>query len=174
MLNELIILGQGPTHVDCDYHCETWGVNGGYSFAKRLDKLFMTDSLQGEVLHEEYGLSALLKFRGTIVLAKHFPVFDGLNIPIEIYPINDIQSEFHNTVFFSNSICYMLAYALYNKYSKIWIYGVDFPPGIEKKQEEAGITFWMGVALGKEVEITVPKNSTIGKTWNNKMYGGFR
>jgi len=86
MLKELIILGQGPTCVDCTYHCETWGVNGGYAHAKRLDKLFMTDDLSNEILEEEYKVDKLLEFNGTLVLPKHFSVFDGLGIPIEIYP----------------------------------------------------------------------------------------
>ena len=110
-LKELIILGNGPSRVECKYHCETWGVNGGYGFAKRLDKLFMTDSLEGEVLTEEYNVEKLIEFNGSLVLAKHFPVFDGLGIPVEIYPIDEVLAKFP-TRFYSNTIAYMIAYAL--------------------------------------------------------------
>ena len=37
MTQELIILGCGPTHVECPYDKEVWGVNGTYTFAKKLE-----------------------------------------------------------------------------------------------------------------------------------------
>ena len=185
-LKELIILGQGPTRVDCTYHCETWGVNGGYGFAPRLDKLFMTDSLEGEVLEEEYRVDKLLEFKGTLVLPKPFPVFDGLNIPVEIYPIDEVLAKF-KTRFFSNTIAYMLAYALLHTeivvdnpiglprvvsgYNKIWFYGIDMMTNTSYVQEKGGVEFWMGVALAMGVEIINTRGSATGKTWNGKMYG---
>ena len=169
-MKEVIILGCGPTHIECAYHCETWGVNGGYNFAKRLDKLFMTDSLDGEVLEEEYRVETLREFNGTLVLAKHFPVFDSLGIPIEIYPINEILSRF-KTRFFSNTICYMIAYALYHGYEKIWFFGMDMMPRTCYLQEKGGVEFWMGVALGMGVEVINTESSATGKTWNGRMYG---
>lgn len=170
MSKSVIILGCGPTHKECTYHTETWGVNGGYNFAKRLDKLFMTDSLEGEVLEEEYYVDTLKEFGGTLVLAKHFPVFNGLGIPIEIYPIDEIIAKF-NTRFFSNTICYMMAYALYYGYEKIWFYGIDMMPNTCYLQEKGGVEFWMGVALGMGAEVINTEASATGKTWNGRMYG---
>ena len=185
-LKELIILGNGPSRVECQYHCETWGVNGGYAFAKRLDKLFMTDSLEKEVLEEEYNIEKLIEFNGTLVLPKPFSVFDGLNIPIEIYPIDEVLNRFE-TRFFSNTICYMLAYALLRTkviqesgdfmsrvidgYNKIWFYGIDMMTNTTYAQEKGGVEFWMGIAHTMGVEIINTKSSATGKTWDGKMYG---
>ena len=185
-LKELIILGNGPSRVECPYHCETWGVNGGYSFAKRLDKLFMTDSLEGENLYEEYNVEKLIEFNGTLVLPKPFPVFDGLNIPFEIYPIDEVLAKFP-TRFFSNTIAYMLAYALLKTksiqghddpmprviegYNKVYFYGIDMMTNTSYIQEKGGVEFWMGIALGIGVEIVNPVTSATGKTWDGKMYG---
>lgn len=183
---ELIILGNGPSRTDCKYHCETWGVNGGYSFAKRLDKLFMTDNLKGEVLDEEYNVQKLLEFKGTLVLAKPFPVFDGLNIPFEIYPIDEVLAKF-NTRFFSDTIAYMMAYALLKTktiqgpddlmprviegYNKIYFYGIDMMSNTTYVQEKGGVEFWMGIALAMGVEVVNTRGSATGKTWDGKMYG---
>jgi len=183
---ELIILGNGPSRVECPYHCETWGVNGGYSFAKRLDKLFMTDSLAGEVLEEEYNVEKLIEFSGTLVLPRPFPVFDGLNIPYEIYPIDEVLAKFP-TRFFSNTIAYMLAYALLKTksiqghddlmprviegYNKVYFYGIDMMTNTSYIQEKGGVEFWMGIALGMGVEVINPITSATGKTWDGKMYG---
>ena len=185
-IKELIILGNGPTRVDCPYHCETWGVNGGYAFAKRLDKLFMTDSLEGEILEEEYNIEKLIEFNGTLVLPKHFPVFDSLGIPIEIYPIDEVLAKF-KTRFFSNTIAYMMAYALLHTtsiqeldgpilrvidgYDRIYFYGIDMMTNTTYVQEKGGVEFWMGIALAMGVEIINTKGSATGKTWNGKMYG---
>ena len=185
-LRELIILGQGPTRVECKYHCETWGVNGGYVFAERLDKLFMCDTLEGEILTEEYNVEKLLEFKGTLVLPKPFPVFDGLNIPVEIYPIDEVLAKFP-TRFFSNTIAYMMAYALLHTktiqesndpmpkvvegYKKIWFYGMDMMSNSSYMQEKGGVEYWMGVALGMGVELTNTNGSATGKTWDGKMYG---
>ena len=185
-LKELIILGNGPSRVECRYHCETWGVNGGYSFAKRLDKLFMTDSLEGEVLDEEYNVEKLLEFNGNLVLAKYFPVFDGLNIPFEIYPIDEVLTKFP-TRFHSNTITYMIAYALLHTksiqgpddpmpkvvdgYNRIYLYGIDMMSNTSYVQEKGGVEFWMGIALGMGVEVVNTRNSATGKTWDGKMYG---
>ena len=186
MIEELIILGNGPSRVECPYHCETWGVNGGYAFAKRLDKLFMADSLEGEILEEEYNVEKLLDFKGILVLAKPFPVFEGLNLPYEIYPIDEVLAKF-DTRFFSDTIAYMIAYALLKTktiqgpkdlmprvvsgYNRIYLYGIDMMSNTSYIQEKGGVEFWMGIALGMGVEIINTRGSATGKTWNGKMYG---
>ena len=102
--------------------------------------------------------------------SKHFSVFDGLGFPIEIYPIDEILARF-KTRFFSNTICYMIAYALYHGYEKIWFFGMDMMPRTCYLQEKGGVEFWMGVALGMGVEVINTEGSATGKTWNGRMYG---
>lgn len=185
-MKELIILGNGPSRTKCDYHCETWGVNGGYAFAKRLDKLFMMDSLEGEVLQQEYDVQKLVAFDGTLVLTDYYHVFDGLNLKYEIFPMKECLKKF-DTRFYCNTIAYMLAYALlYTKseqgpdelmpkvvegYNKIWMYGIDMMSNTTYVQEKGGVEYWMGIALGMGVEVIIPKESAVGKTWDGKMYG---
>ena len=185
-LRELIILGNGPSRTQCNYHCETWGVNGGYSFAKRLDKLFMMDDLSQEVLEHEYDIQKLLFFDGSIVLAKYFPVFEGLNIPYEVFPIEECLEKF-KTKFYCNTIAYMLAYALLyttsrqgpndpmprvvDGYHKIWFYGIDMMSNTSYVQEKGGVEYWMGIALGMGIEVINTNDSATGKSWDGKMYG---
>ena len=172
-MKEVIILGSGPTRTECDYHCETWGVNFVYTFAKKLDKLFFTDEASEVEKHPYQDLGRLKQLKPILVFPIVYPKFRDFGLQIDLYPIANISKRFQNTVFFSDSIAYMLAYALYYDYKKIWMYGIDFNPGLEKEQEQGGIEFWMGVALGMGVKVVVPDNSPIGKTWNNRMYGEF-
>lgn len=173
-IKEVIILGSGPTRTECDYHCETWGVNFVYTFAEKLDKLFFTDEVGEVEKHQYQKLDRLVQLKPTLVFPVIYPKFKNIELLIELYPITKIRKRFRNTKFFSDSIAYMLAYALYYSYKKIWMYGIDFY-GLEKVQEQGGVEFWMGVALGMDVEIIVPELSDIGKTcWDNhRMYGEF-
>ena len=116
MIRDLIILGNGPSRYECNYHCEVWGVNGGYAFAKKLDKLFMTDG--PDVMVEDISpecLEKLATYGCTLVLASRFsevtPYYEGVGIKVEVYPIEAVLKKF-NTRFFSNTICYMIALAL--------------------------------------------------------------
>ena len=186
MLKSVIILGCGPTRVECTYHCETWGVNGVFNFAqKRLDKLFMSDE-ESEVEACRYDILKLVDVKPTLVLPVPYPKLAELGLPIEIYPIEKVTEKF-DTKFFSNSIAYMMAYALLHTtsvqepgdrmprvidgYNKIWFYGIDMMTNSSYVQEKGGVEFWMGVALGMGVKVINTRGSATGKTWNGKMYG---
>jgi len=186
VLKSVIILGCGPTRIECKYHCETWGVNGVFSFAnKRLDKLFMSDE-ETEVEACSYDLLQLVTVKPQLVLPIAYPKLQNLGLPIEIYPIDAIIDKFQ-TRFFSNTIAYMLAYALLytttvqgpgdlrprviDGYNKIWFYGIDMMTNSSYIQEKGGVEYWMGIAQGMGVEVINTRGSATGKTWNGKMYG---
>ena len=191
MIRDLIILGNGPSRYECDYHCEVWGVNGGYAFAKKLDKLFMTDS--PDVMEEDISpdcLEKLASYKCTLVLANRFPevtpYYEGVGIKIEVYPFEAVLKKF-NTKFFSNTICYMLANALLNTeitvdtssslpkiidgYNRIFFYGIDMMTTTSYQQEKGGVEYWMGIAKGMGVEVINTRSSATGKTYNGRMYG---
>ena len=171
-MKEVIILGSGYSHDFCRYHTEVWGVNFVYTFARRLDKLFFTDEIE-EVEKCDYPLlDRLRELNPALVFPTIYPKFKDFGLPIEIYPIKEIRERFKNTEFFANSICYMIAYALYFNYDKIRLCGIDYDwhEGTEKK-EESGTNFWVGVAVGMGVNVVIPEDSAIGKTFNRRMYG---
>jgi len=191
VIRDLIILGNGPSRYECDYHCEVWGVNGGYAFAKKLDKLFMTDG--PDVMVEDISpecLEKLATYKCTLVLASRFsevtPYYEGVGIKVEVYPIEAVLKKF-NTKFFSNTICYMLANALLDTeitldtpsglprvtsgYNRIFFYGIDMMTTTSYQQEKGGVEYWMGIAKGMGVEVINTKSSATGKTYNGRMYG---
>ena len=180
-LKEVTILGCGPTHAECDYtHGEIWGVNGVYTFAPKLDKLFMSDS-EAEVDACWYDITRLLSYNTTLVLPKEYKRFKNMGLTIEIYPIEYILQAF-TTTFFSNSIAYMIAYALLYQFDVIYFYGIDMMTHSTYVQEKGGVEYWMGIADGIRAErvrrgeapfplVINTKGSATGKTYNGKMYG---
>jgi len=190
-LKEVIILGCGPTFAECRYHAETWGVNGTYTFAKRMDKLFMTDG-PDQVLEDVPNAPMIKKLGCPLILADRFPGitedFEKAGVPVQVFPINEVLAKF-KTKFFSNSIAYMIAYALlYTKtvqtegdlmphvvdgYNRIYFYGIDLMTNSTYLIEKGGVEFWMGIAKGMGVEIINTRGSATGKTWNGRMYGWY-
>jgi hypothetical protein len=188
-VKELIILGCGPTHCECRYDKEVWGVNGTYTFAKKLDKLFMTDG-PDQVIEDVANAWQIRKYNCPLVLADRFPGitddFERAGVKVEVFPIKKLIETFP-TKFYSNSIAYMIAYALLHTttvkdpnekrphvidgYSKIYFYGIDLMTNSCYIQEKGGVEYWMGVALGMGVDIINTEGSATGKTWNGRMYG---
>ena len=180
-MKEVIILGCGPTRAECKYHCETWGVNGTFHFATRLDKLFFTDEVS-EVEACYYDLPLMKKLNPVLVFPIVYPKFKNAGMKIEIFPIDKLLAKFP-TKFYSNSIAYMIAYALLYDYTKIWLFGIDMMTTATYVQEKGGVEFWMGIALGMSaervargespIEIVNTHGSATGKSWNGKMYGHY-
>ena len=180
---ECVILGCGTTQVECDYsHGDIFGVNGTYTFSKKLDKLFFTDE-ESEVNSAFYDVPKIMSLEKLVcVFPIRYKRFNDLGLNIEIFPLEAIQKRFP-TDLFSNTIAYMLAYALYHDYEKIWMYGIDMMTNTSYIQEKGGVEFWMGVAMGMSVErvrngkspieIFNTVGSATGKTWNGLMYGHY-
>jgi hypothetical protein len=165
-MKSVILLGMGATMIKCPYDTEVWGVNQVYRMAKRLDKLFITDGRyrpNGEVAWKWDELNSL---EIPIVSLHRFPEIKKL----VRYPYNKIVERFQ-TEFFTNSICYMIAYALYKNYEKISMYGIDMATSMEYILERGGIEFWVGYAKGLGVKIENTNGSMVCKTPMGIPYG---
>ena len=162
-MKSVIILGHGPTRIQCPYDIETWGVNTTYNIAERLDKLFIVD----KITETEFDFKALAKVK-EIVASIPYPEHPEWNI--EVYPLKDIINYF-KTTFFSNAICYMIAYALYHDYKLIHFYGIDMMTSTSYLFEKGGVEYWMGIAHALGIPIINTKESATGKTIDGKMYG---
>ena len=150
--------------IDCPYDAEVWAVNDGYLTSKRIDKLFLTD-VWSEFSVDDLN-DAKAKFGCEIIASC--PSLDGL--AVTLYPIEEILQKF-KTRFFTNTICYMIAYALHKGYKRIRLYGVDMMTHTAYIHEKGGVEFWMGVALGMGVEVLNTKGSATGKPVDGKLYG---
>ena len=164
-MKECCILGHGPTRIQWNYreNVEVFGVNNVYTFARKLDKLFIVD----RITEAEFDFQALAQVK-EIVASE--PRSDHPEWKITVYPLQEILSHF-KTTFFSNAICYMLAYALYYGYQRIWFAGIDMMTNTTYLFEKGGVEYWMGIAHAMGVPIVNTKDSGTGKTIDGKMYG---
>ncbi len=181
-VKEIIILGMGPSRVECPYDCETWGLNTGYRQVAeahgRIDRLFLAHSqVYDENGHKRFDWNEI----------------NGLGIPVinihrvrglksKIFPLKRIAKKF-DLDYFSDTIAYMISYALDKNTKvkegklilrhplKLKLYGVDMIEPDEYDKEKGGLEVWLQYAkcLGVKVEIT--KRSDLFKTHDGVAYG---
>ena len=77
------------------------------------------------------------------------------------YPIDKIVEEFGR--YFTNSIAYMIAYAILEGATEIHLYGVDMAADDEYGGQRPSCEYLLGVAAGKGIKIYVPKVSDLLK-----------
>ena len=105
-------------------------------------------------------------------------------VPFRRYPLERVIKKL-NLNYFSNSISYMIAYALY-KYTrrdkktgrlvlkqplKLSLYGVDMWEGGEYAQEKGGVECWLGYALGLGAEVAIAAGSSLFIPIGGMPYG---
>jgi len=92
-------------------------------------------------------------------------------IDLSSYPIDQVIDYF-GTDFFTNTIDYMIALAIYRGATEIHFYGVNMTMDDEYSYQRPGVHFWIGMAMGRGIKIRVfGKDSTILKTPDGILYG---
>ncbi len=189
---EIIILAMGPSMVQCPYDCETWGLNMGYtqvaSIHGRLDKIFMC---HGQVISKEgnpyFDWEDFRRMREHGIELINIHRIKG--VPFKRYPLKRIAKKF-NCNYFSDTIAYMVAYALHKctyvckdkksmffgrpilKYPlKLRLYGCDMQEKDEYLHEKGGVEYWLGVAWGLGADFTISYGSTLLLTNTGYPYG---
>lgn len=159
-MKELIILGKGATREDCPFDAEVWGVNDVYSDpgvkGKRIDKLFAFDPMPNINFIEGMRQAA--------------PIVSWQDYADIKYPLDEIIREFHSK-YFTSTICYMIALAIYWGYERIKLYGVDYLIGYEYIEAKGGVEYWLGRAEERGIQVKISEGSQLLQTFNGQIYG---
>lgn len=148
-MKEVVILGKGHTRILCPIsHSNIWGVNDVFNIVNpeimpsRIYDLHDNRHLSDNWLRND-------KFRGEFINKKNFPLKEILNT--------------FNISYFTNSISYMIAHAIYERYDTISLYGVDMVQELEFIYERPCVDFWLGYAMAKNISIVLPATSSFLK-----------
>ena len=195
---ELIILGMGATRRLCPFDgVELWSVNTGYMQIAEINEqnpdlsAYLNKVFLAHIQHQredDKGLAYsfeqfnLMTEHGIEIINTH----RCKGLKSKLYPFKRIVKKF-NTEYFSNTICYMLAYAidqatvkssngslqpLQLRYPfKIRFYGVDMLTYDEYEWEKGGLEYWMGKAESLGIEIDICNGSTLKTTVTGRPYG---
>lgn len=86
------------------------------------------------------------------------------------YPLKEIVKKF-GVPYFTNTIAYMLALALYEEVDSIQIYGVKQGGYYEYMKERKGVEFWLGIAAGHGIKIEIKGETELLTNDDNLLYG---
>lgn len=151
-MKTLTILGRGPSWKECNVKTDNiWGtatclvVEGLRDF--KFDKVFAFDDP-----------ASILKASLEIAKERNIPIVSNRPYATEPYPTREIVKFFRSS-FLRNTISYMMALAIYLKYDRIYMYGVDCGPGWFHATGKPFITYWMGQADARGVDLRLSPNS---------------
>jgi len=196
-MNEIVILGMGATRRLCPFKKDVpvWSCNTGYIQIAEMEgfisKIFMTHknhrTAEGDAWAYSFDQMNMLAEHGVEILNIH----RCKGLKHKMYPLKTIIKKFGSD-YFSNTISYMLAYALDtwtekrngvvtlkepDKKHLISMYGVDmatfdrYNQSGEYQLEKGGVEFWVGYAKGLGIKVDIGAGSNVCETITGHPYG---
>ena len=168
---KVAIVGFATHKTEAPYKDETfeiWGLNDLYEHIPRWTRWFE--------MHDWNHICNVYAPRKAQMQQGSKPYLQGLSeltcpvymqevhpeIPTSVrYPVETIIEEFG--AYFTNSISYMLALAIHEKFEVIHVYGVDMATDTEYGHQRPSCEYFMGVARGRGIETYLPKTSDLLK-----------
>ena len=166
----ITILATGIDWQLCPFDGEVWSINGGYKVKDRVegahvDRLFLADKLYTEYSSPNFDVDEMNSLGIPIVSVNHI---EGLNY--EPYPFKEISRHFE-TDYFANSICYLIAYALYHGIKNFRCYGFQFQTPREVIEQKPCLEYWLGRAEGMGGKVNIHGVTTLMKHFRGFPYG---
>ena len=95
------------------------------------------------------------------------------------YPLYEVQKKVFRDKFwrgddkyvkyFTSTFAYMMGIAILEDFERIEVYGFEMADEIEYISQKACAEFWIGYAMGKDIEVYTPDNCQLLWSW---LYGG--
>lgn len=160
---DVTLLGLGPSRNECSFSTEElWGtvdcLNQDDLRDKQFTKVFAFDGISLCVNDHAPRKNEILSSAIDKAHAMNIPLVSTKDYGTERYPIIEIGRKF-KTSYFMPTISYMIAYALYLGYNRIYIYGIDQGPQWWYQLGKPHITFWLGYAIALGVEVYLGRGS---------------
>jgi len=136
------------------------------------DKLFILDVLdeKPQIVSGIDNLGEIIKRINDLGIPLIAP-FKYEEIPLsESFPLKECVKRF-GTPYFLNTISYMIAYALLQGAKEISLYGINQASSSEYFYEKASVEYWLGIANGLGVKITIYGNKSELLS-NKNRFGG--
>ena len=175
-MKKLAIVGTAPSSIHLapynnpDY--EIWGLNGVYSY---IDFANITNITRWFDIHSMEAIKELYASTHYTYGSGYFEWIKNLAIPIYMqeafsdfptsvkYPLEEILRKFPRK-YFTNTVSWMLALAIYEGYEDISIFGVDMCVADEYAHQRPSCEYFIGYAEGLGIKVYIPNESDLLKT----------
>lgn len=151
------IIGLGAGWEKVSDNEENWGISS-LILKKSLNLLFLMHPQ--ELIHQYYEVhkEVMVKVKETGV--QVITIVEDESLPgALIYPIHEMPSQY-----FTSSFAYMIAYAIYKGFTEIHMYGVPLVLKEEYYEQRTCIEFWIGLAKGRGIDVTIHGLTTLFST----------
>jgi hypothetical protein len=187
MKDKVWILGTGPasrTCVDWAEDADYWVFNEVAGLSEKKVILTWDDGISRpywcEKVTGSFQMHAPLFWRHPVYMQDVYPdVPESVKYPLEEI-IEKLLPGFHRTdneviKLLTSTAAMAIALAIYQGYKTISLAGIDMGRGevyqsleSEYRRQAEGIALWLGIAVGRGIEVIIPKESYI---YRDKMYG---
>jgi hypothetical protein len=155
------IIGKGKTWVDAPREGEAWGITQLYlrrPVSLVIDMNRYDDGRWGpQEKAEADKVLAMCALNGVPYIGLHN------------YPIDEVMARYE-TDYFSSTVDYAIALALFRGYDELHLYGITMSIADYSKLK-CGCDFWCGYAKGLGAKVIVHGETTVMKTTDGKVYG---
>lgn len=167
MKKKIAIIGTTSSLVDAPYNdpeWEIWGLNGAYQCIPRWDRWFDMHSLKVLKKYHEPVYFEFLKAAGSKAILAH----KMGNLPdAKLFPSKKLVNKYGR--YFTNTISWLIAYAMEQNPETIGIWGVNMAMDTEYAAQRPSCEYFLGLAKGKGIEIVIPDTSEMLKC--SYLYG---
>jgi len=172
-VKKVAIVGTAMTHKDAPYDdpsWELWGLNDHWNNMPRATRWFEVNNTSCRVADIRGDASLgkridwLRKAPIPVYMEEHYD-----DVPMSVrYPFEEINAWISEldpcgVNYFTNSVSYMIALAIYEGFDVIHLYGVDMAVGSEYEKQRPSCEFWVGVAKGLGIKFFIPDQSDLLK-----------
>lgn len=179
--DKVYIVGFAPTWLETpwkdgkDGNAEIWGLNELYRAASGDNGENFTRWFE---IHNPDSPSKKTEEHHAFMEACHIPLYmqkKDDRFPMSVkYPLDEVTEFFkekgcNGAKYFTNSISYMIALAIYEGFKEIHIYGVDMAQSSEFSHQRPSCEYFIALAEGMGIKVILPQNSDLIKT--GMMYG---
>jgi hypothetical protein len=180
------MVGLAPTSCSLapfdDLDCEIWALNEAHAFmwltrATRWFQIHATESWQRYIAKRDVRGHADWLRKNPLDIPIYMQYYQP-EVPKSLeYPLHDVCDKFlsnfwrgdNHVKYFTSTLAYMMGVALLDNFERIEIYGFELSDEIEYVKQKACAEFWIGLAMGRGVEVYTPPNCQI---LYSDLYGG--
>lgn len=159
---KVAIVGFAPTSMMMapfdDHDWEIWGVNEIYLEIPRIDRLFELHDHK-YLTRKERNPYHLQWLRQATIPIYTFQRFKDIKSSVP-FPWMDMVKAFQ-TKYFTNTIAWMVAFAVTQGFEKIALYGIDMSRSEEYRDQRPSCEYFIGVARGMGIDVFIPEESSL-------------
>jgi hypothetical protein len=167
MSKKIAIIGTTTSMMDAPYKdnsWEIWGLNGAYSGIPKWDRWFdMHDMSVLKQVHKPTYFDFLKSAKDKLMLNKKYKDFPDAGV----FPYQELVDKYGK--YFTNTVSWLIAYAIEQEPEEIAIYGVNMAQDTEYAKQRPSCEYFLGIAQGKGIKVTIPESSEMLKATH--LYG---